>query len=300
MNDSARLRTWFAGAAVSLWIAASASAAAQAQQPAASGGPFRKLAPGVMETIEPDCRVAETVSRHDVVELLAVDPKLDFAKNVPFRRDVWCLEFQFKPVRMIRVDVPQADGHMRRQLIWYMVYRVTNRRQALHPVTEPIGSSQGPRVERGKTVEVDKTVRFIPEFVLESPEYSKAYPDRVIPIAMGPIQMREDPARKFFTSVTIAEVELAPGESAWGVAFWEDVDPRIDRFSIYVTGLTNAYRWKDEPGRYKPGDVVGRGRRLYRKTLKLNFWRPGDEYNENEKEIRYGVPGEVDYEWVYR
>ena len=51
---------------------------------------------------------------------------------------------------------------------------------------------------------------------------------------------------------------------------------------------------------YKAGDPIGTGRRLSRKTLKLNFWRPGDEYYEHEKEIRFGVPGEVDYEWVYR
>ena len=41
-------------------------------------------------------------------------------------------------------------------------------------------------------------------------------------------------------------------------------------------------------------------RLLLRKTLKLNFWRPGDEYSTSENEIRYGVPGGVDYEWVYR
>jgi hypothetical protein len=90
------------------------------------------------------------------------------------------------------------------------------------------------------------------------------------------------------------------GETLWGVAMWEEVYPRIDRFSIYVYGLTNAYKWKDEPGAYKPNDAIGVGRTLARKTLKLNFWRPGDEYFEHEDEIRYGYPGEVDYEWVYR
>ena len=90
------------------------------------------------------------------------------------------------------------------------------------------------------------------------------------------------------------------GETIWGVAMWEDVDPRIDRFSIYVHGLTNAYKWQDEPEKFKPGDSIGTGRRLARKTLKLNFCRPGDEFFEHEGEIRYGIPGEVDYEWVYR
>jgi hypothetical protein len=94
--------------------------------------------------------------------------------------------------------------------------------------------------------------------------------------------------------------DINEGETLWGVATWEDIDPKIVRFSVYVSGLTNAYQWKDEPGGYKPGDPILTGRTLYRKTLKLNFWRPADEYFEHEEEIRYGIPGELDYQWVYR
>jgi hypothetical protein len=94
--------------------------------------------------------------------------------------------------------------------------------------------------------------------------------------------------------------EVAVGETLWGVATWEDIDPRILRLSVYVSGLTNAYRWKDTPGEYKAGDPIGKGRQLFKKTLKLNFWRPGDEYFEHEEAIRYGIPGHPDYEWVYR
>ena len=69
---------------------------------------------------------------------------------------------------------------------------------------------------------------------------------------------------------------------------------------VYVTGLTNAYRWKDTPGEYKAGDPIGKGRQLVKKTLKLNFWRYGDEFSEREDAIRYGIPGQPDYQWVYR
>ena len=111
--------------------------------------------------------------------------------------------------------------------------------------------------------------------------------------------------------------EIKVGETLWGIAAWEDIDPKTFRFSIYVVGLTNAYKWKEteKPGALKPDDPIGKGRKLYRKTLKLNFWRPGDRYLEHEGEIRYGVPEEflpktpdgrpkipegLDYEWVYR
>ncbi len=289
MNRSVRFRIWPAAwmllAVVCSPFFTQQALAAEAKQP------FRKLAPGVVKKIDNARQVKEAFSRHDVVELLAVDPKFDWAKDVPFRRDIWSLEFKFKPVRMISVDMPQRGGKMRKKQIWYMIYSVTNPGKIMHPVADEDGTY--------KIEQVDRAVRFIPEFLLESPEFQKAYPDRVIPVALGPIRMREDRNRKFLTSVEMCR-DIKVGETLWGVATWEDLDPRIDRFSIYVQGLTNAYVWKDEDGRYKKGDPIGTGRRLSRKTLKLNFWRPGDEYFEHEKEIRFGIPGEVDYEWVYR
>src|SRR5262249_31541036 len=103
--------------------------------PAARGRPFRALAPGVEGTIAPDRQEEETYSTHDVVEILHGIPGLDWqpkyaadtqtlremATDTVFRREIWCLEFTFKPVRMIWVDVPQANGRMQRKLIWYMV-----------------------------------------------------------------------------------------------------------------------------------------------------------------------------------
>ncbi|REK07427.1 MAG: hypothetical protein DWQ37_21050, partial [Planctomycetota bacterium] len=81
---------------------------------------------------------------------------------------------------------------------------------------------------------------------------------------------------------------------------WEDIDPRGDYFSVYVEGLTNAYRWTDPEGAFKPGDPPTTGREFEQKNLMLNFWRPGDKFREDEQMIRYGIPGKVDYSWVYR
>ena len=46
------------------------------------------------------------------------------------------LDFKFKPVRMIWVDIPQPSGYMQRKLIWYMVYSVTNTGKVMHPVED--------------------------------------------------------------------------------------------------------------------------------------------------------------------
>jgi hypothetical protein len=276
-------------------------------QPPARRSPHRVLAPHVMKPVDPERRQEEAFSKHNVVELLAFDPNFKWAEGIHFRHEVWALTFEFKPMRMIWVDVPQASGQMRRKLIWYLVYSVTNPGKVMVPFEDLDLSYQtfeGKKVYQIK--EVDKPIRFIPEFLLEgrdsvseSEGFNKAYPDRVIPVAMAAIRLREDRSRRFYTTVEMCR-EIAVGETVWGIATWEDLDPQIDRFSVYIKGLTNAYKWFDEPGEYTRGAALGTGRRLMEKTLRLNFWRPGDEYLEHEKELRYGFPGEVDYEWVYR
>lgn len=248
-----------------------AAAPTDAPQPVPLGGipgPFRKLAPGVTRTIPIEQQENETFSRHDIPELLAVDPAFNWARDVRFGHDIWNLEFTFKPIRFIKVDVPGLDGQIEQKLVWYMVYQVRN-----------LG---------------DQAVDFIPYFVLQSRDGKRFYPDRVIPSAVPLIQRREDERRQLADSATIAGPIPPTGagedDGTWGVVTWTDIDPRTDFFSVYVNGLTNAYRWEDTP----------QGRKFARKTLQLNFWRPGDEFDPHEKEIRLGAPGEVDYRWVYR
>ncbi len=320
MNLATRSLTWPAAVVLAMVVCPGVHGQQNASERAVAtprpirNSPYRKLAPHVMKSIDSARSYGESFSRHDVVELLAFDPKFDWAKDITFRHEVWALKFSFKPMRMIPVDVPQASGWMRRKLIWYMVYSVTNPGEVLVPVEDadlPYKTFEQKKTYRVK--QVDRPIRFIPEFLLEGREsvsegdgFSKVYRDRVIPVAIGilkaigPIWRREDPNRRFYTTVEMSDREIQVGETLWGIATWEDLDPKIDRFSVYVQGLTNAYRWRDAPGEYKRGDRLGKGRRRFQKTLKLNFWRPGDEYAEDETEIRYGFPGEVDYEWVYR
>ena len=278
---------------------------------AATAGPFRVSVPGVEVTIPPNRQEEETFATHDIIEILQGIPGLEWkpklspdtqtlremATATVFRRDIWCLEFTFKPVRMIWVDVPQASGKMQRKLIWYMVYHVKNTGKHLKPTRHEDGTY---------TMQtVDRELRFFPQFVLEAQEYNKAYLDRVIPVAVLAIQQREDPNRRLFNSVEISSKPLAVSsdlvdKSVWGVATWEDVEPRTDFLSVFVQGLTNAYQWVDPPQGFKPGDPPGKDRALLQKTLQLNFWRPGDEYVEDQRVIRFGIPGKVDYQWVYR
>ncbi len=164
---------------------------------------------------------------------------------------------------------------------------------------------------------------FFPQFMLESHDFSKMYLDRIIPAAKQPIQDREVQGAELLNSVEIGRnpIPLSTADNpqeVWGVATWEDIDPRIDFFSVLVKGLTNAYKPVDLPEVYQPGEEPGTGREILSKALRINFWRPGDTIDEFEDQIYYGVPyspdavrqyeilsafglkERLDYLWVYR
>ncbi len=314
----------FAGVTLALLVAIPTTAQDQARS--RRGGPpagYRKLVPGIETTVPVQSDPADTVSYQNFTEVLAL-PKIDWAPQTKsksstlgfkatrtaFRRDVWNLQFSFLPMRMIAVDMPQAEGRMRRTMVWYMVYRVSNMGGHLHPAQKEDGT--------WTTEKKDHPVTFIPSFTLYSPEVRKSYLDQLIPVAMRPIREREDPRRQFLDSVQMMNTQIevstdTQDNSVWGVATWESgfdssdqVDPRTDYFSVFITGLSNAYKFADPAGAYKAGQPPASGRLFRQKTLQLNFWRPSDEFAEGESDIylgtppTLGIPGQIDYQWVFR
>lgn len=293
--------------------------------------PKWSLAPSVFTTIPPQPGNGETFTGPLTLPIAA--PQWDpysIAKSqtlnalrtkVILRRPVWNLEFSFKPLRMISVDVPASPTTVERRLIWYMVYRIRylgNDLQA-SPRETRFGGVTYPAIEKVQ----GGPHRFFPRFVLkESQELDKEYMDRVIPAALEPIRRREfkgrrteNPSGRLYDSVEISTVpiELSTPEndkSVWGVVTWENIDPRIDFFSIYIQGLSNAFKMEVGPN--------GAPGKMTHKTLKLNFSRPGDSLEETEREIRFGIPvtpqprdqaamnakygqeKRLDYKWLYQ
>jgi len=292
---------------------AAARPAAGAPAATATGGgwinpglPFRKLAPGVMQDVIPDRKADETIERHPITELLYLDDTFDFAKEVTFRHEVWMLEIQYKPIRMLWADIPGPDARMQRKQIWYMVYQVTNPGKVFRSV------QQDDKLYKLETV--DKPVRFTPVFTLEVHNAlrkevegsAKAYVEQYIPIALPAIRASEDKNREFLTSEQMPLKEIRVGETVWGVATWQDVDPNNVWFSVYVEGLTNAYKFVDDPAKYAASKGKAMFREIRTKVLKINFWRPGDEYTVKESQVRSGVPElpggpplKPSYEWVW-
>lgn len=275
----------------------------------ASQAQFRKIVPYVEQTIDPERDFDELYSVHHIDELIRVNPDFDWAKDRTIRQDIWALQLTFKPLRFIEADVPGSDGKLRRKLVWYMVYRVKNpgvvyraaptEYESVGKNTEEMAKLLGDRyvfpdkknLKEGEIVKtkVGEPVRFMPTFLLYSRDAGKAYSDRVLPSVKSAIRKREDPNRPLKDSVEMmGEIPAATEEkdnSVYGVVTWEDIDPRTDFFSVYVQGLTNAYKWYylEDGTRWKSY-----------KTLRLDFWRPGDDLDEDESEIRF-----LRSKWVY-
>lgn len=313
----ARSGAFVAGILAVVWI--STATAQQPRSRARTSPPagFRKLAPGVETTVPRPLDPHDTVTVHNIVELLApgVVPDLDWtptfsaptktlkslAADRSFYRTTWYLQFTFKPLRLIQVDLPGPNGRLQRKVVWYMVYRVQNLGGHLKPVPKEPQADQlasAPEVQSVDDIGPPGII-FIPKFSLEATVegQKQVYADRLLPLAIDAIRHREDPNRKLLDSVAMSSHPIplstaTDDRSVWGVATWVDVDPRIDFFSIYVSGLTNAYRWTDVDGAFKAGDPPGTGRQYKYKTLQLNFWRPGDEFNLLEDEIHIGAPAD--------
>ncbi len=318
------------------------TAYAQATKTAAPSG-FRKMAAGVEITIAPKPEADDTMSLHKFSEMLAQLPggDADWTPNyepntatlksmatgndgtrkgagpgMMFHSDVWYLEFTFRPLRTIGVDIPKADGRMERKVVWYMIYKVKNLGNHMRPVTkdDPQDKDSPDKMREETTVAfVDHPVFWFPKFTLESKIQDKKtgetielkYDDHVMPLAIDAIRKKEDPKRLLLNCVEMSKAQVkvstdTEDNSVYGVACWEDVDLRIDFFSVFVHGLTNAYRWADPVAGVKPDDKIAAGRKYKYKELQLNFWRPGDEFHPNTQDFYYGIPGEVDFRWIYR
>jgi len=201
---------------------------------------------------------------------------------------LWVLDFKFKPLRSIKVDIPGRGE----RVCWYLWYQVTNK--TLQPHT------------------------FVPDFEMVCHDTKEVYRDQILPKVQDAIIAIEDPtgALGIKNSVTISAEPIPqarPGAApkpVTGVAIWVDPNepgPRDDdktrkekekkpkltdsnNFSIFIAGLSNG--WTDTDG---TGDDPNKDRIIRRKTLQLNFQRFGDGALRRDQDIRY-----ISHEWRYR
>ncbi len=79
------------------------------------------------------------------------------------------------------------------------------------------------------------------------------------------------------TKAAEAADQEALQNAVYGVAVWRNVDARADFLSVVMSGFSNAYR------------ITGSGdsRVVEEKVIVQKFERPGDEYEQDEKEFRF-------------
>ena len=189
------------------------------------------------------------------------------------KQGIWVLDFKFKDPRLITVDIAGRG----KRVVWYLWYQVIN-------------NTGEPRT-------------LIPDFELVTLDKNTVHHDQVLPKAQMAIWAVEDPttyeaAKKrgvtdpsayLKNSVTIASQPIpiskpdAAPRAVTGLAMWDDVNPDSNRYSIFVSGLSNGWSMDDK-------------KTVRRKTLQLNFRRLGDRYFMESKEIRWEPPAE----WIYR
>src|SRR6056297_364840 len=204
------------------------------------------------------------------------------AKQVTFRREVYCLEFSFKPLRQIYADLPTAGGELQRKLVTYMVFRVRYRGNDLRPAAESVGDAD--LFGRIEAVSYPSK-RAFPILQIVNHENGNRFTDKILPAVKARIAAREQIRVPLFNTVEISGEKIpysgdpdAPG--VWGVATWTDVDADVDFLSVEVYGLTNAFQH----------DGLSPDAPYRRKALSLNFFRPGDAVDPTEDRIRFGVP----------
>lgn len=299
-----------------------------------------RFAPGTVNVVPPAAEPEETftgpislrdlIDAHPEIEWSAPDfpdqkPYFDartrtlkaMAEQVILRREIYCFEFAFKPLRQMVIDIPQPNGRLQRKPIWYMVYRVRYTGGDLRPAETTEATAAVDRLySRIEKVSYESR-RFFPMVVLVDHETDQQFVDRIIPAAVDKIKAREKITTTLHNSVEMTKIPIPrstdpAAEGVWGVLTWEDVEPQIDFLSLYVYGLTNAFQRVEEPA------AIGEKPKLIKKALQLNFYRPGDSVRETEDLIRFGVPAfadseeqayileqyglqkRVDYQWIYR
>lgn len=204
--------------------------------------------------------------------------------------ELWVMDVNFKPMRQIIVELtdPQT-GQKKPQYVWYIAYRAVNRKLANRAVAEaPVNELDPPVIPP----------QFIPVFTLQTTDTDvpKLYQDQILPEALAAINLREKSKLKSSVSAVMdvppaTEPGAADQQVIEGVATWTGIDGEADRYTVYLTGFSNGFRKVAGPD---GAEVV------QWKTIRLKYWRPGDNLNQREPEIRLETDAANQPMWIYR
>lgn len=194
------------------------------------------------------------------------------------QKSLWVLDAIFKPMRMVRMDLENPKtGKKEKTLVWYIVYKCI-----LRPIERPTDKNEF--TPENAEVPPPGPPLFVPEITLITNDngQQKSYPNQIIPEAEAIINQRE--RGQFKNAVDIigelpaeTPVDSKEENAIYGVCVWTGVDPSTDYFTLLFSGLSNGYKKGKGPDG-KPTTL--------RKVLVQKYWRPGDEFGQQEQEFR--------------
>jgi hypothetical protein len=192
------------------------------------------------------------------------------------KADVWTLHFRYKPPRIVTLDGLDKNGRPAKKTVWYMWYQVYN-------------MSSDPQT-------------FLPEFELVTKDLNTTHLDEPQPFMLEQLRKIEDPTGilNIQTNIGISKRPIPPSlpdaleRRVTGIVVWTDMQeraPKTNKFSIYVTGLSNGLAIEEAAN----GDKL-----IKRKTLQINFLRPTDD---NRPQLGDIIPDDINSpaeRWIYR
>jgi hypothetical protein len=220
---------------------------------------------------------------------------------------LWIAEVQFKPLRLMRLNWPDAaSGETRQEIVRYMVYRVIRR-----DYTDLAGAEKAalelkladPNSDPVNVLDPETTNPLqMPRFLLQAQEMdgtvTASWQDEVSVAIQNAVFAREMGRRgrdlKLLNSVEALQ-EVGPPVAAddadalskafYGVAVWRNVDDKADYFTVSMSGFSNAYRITKD----------AQGQNIFEeKVIVQKFERPGDEFLQEEMEFRLVDQGDTD------
>lgn len=202
--------------------------------------------------------------------------------------DLWILDVYFKPMRILPVEVTDPKtGEKKLEHVWYITYRAFNHQ------LEVKGKENIPVNELDKPI---APPQFVPEalLVVTDNDRKQVYYDQIFPEALAAINKREKANYKSAVNVvgaipTATEPNSPDDVAIEGVFMWRGIDPDANRYTVYLTGFSNAIRVVENDDKEK--EPVEQN-----KTIMQKYWRRGDRYDQKESEIV--LDGDV--QWIYR
>lgn len=236
------------------------------------------------------CSLATTVSAQSARYGEFTLPAVASGEELSSQPELWVMEVNFKPMRQVVVELTDpVTGKKRPQHVWYIAYRAINRKLANRAIANaPVNELDAPIIPP----------QFVPTFTLvtSDAEEPKVYSDQVLPEAIAAINQREKTSYKSTVAVvTDLPTATEPGSPdqkvIQGIATWTNLDPTADRYTVFLTGFSNGFRKVPGPD---GAEVV------QWKTIQMKYWRPGDEFNQREPEIRLQTDAANQPLWIYR